>query len=462
MMGRMDMSMTSKTKGLEAYVDDILDVLSDGIYISDCEGRTLKVNKMYEQLTGLNEKELSGRLVTDLQKNGVFDVVLNPEIVKTGQAKTTVQVTKVGRTVVLNGYPVMDDQGKVVLVVTFVRDVTVLYQIKEQLAQQQELIERYQSQVQFVPKDGTASSLVYRSKEMQTLLNSLQIIAKTDATTLLLGETGSGKGVIARKLHELSTRNTKPFFKIDCTTIPENLFESELFGFEAGAFSGANAKGKPGLVEMAHGGTLFLDEIGELPLALQGKLLRVLQDQEVMRLGSTKVRKVDVRFIAATNRDLEDGVRRGTFRSDLYYRLRVAVLHIPALRERSQDILPLADCFLERFNAKYKKRMILSEEVRRTLENYEWPGNIREMENFIQSLIVTRDKDLIEITDLPANMLNVMAIGDDRSLNDILCDIERELLKKALNIHGSIAVVAKHLKVDRVTIYRKLKKYSLM
>lgn len=456
------MLLTGKGKDIGPYLDSILDILSDGIYISDCEGRTLKVNKMYEQLTGLNARELIGRRVTDLQKNGEFDVVLNPEIVKTGQPKTMVQITKVGRKVVLNGYPVLDEHGRVVLVVTFVRDVTVLYQIKEQLAQQQELIEGYQSQMQFVPRDTATSALIYRSKAMQALLNSLQIIAKTDATTLLLGETGSGKGVIARQLHERSTRSTRPFFKIDCTTIPENLFESELFGFEAGAFSGANAKGKPGLVEMAHGGTLFLDEIGELPWALQGKLLRVLQDHEVMRLGSTKVKKVDVRFIAATNRNLEEAVRQGTFRSDLYYRLRVAVLHIPALRDRPQDILLLADHFLERFNIKYRKQMQLSGEARQILAEYKWPGNIREMENLIQSLIVTRDKNSIEPADLPTNMLPSLAINEDKSLNDMVDDFERELLKKALETHGSVAATARHLKVDRVTIYRKLKKYTLM
>ena len=456
------MQLANEHRNIGLYLEDILDVLSDGVYVSDSEGRTLKVNKTYERLTGLDGHELSGRLVTELQKKGEFDIILNPEIVRTGKPKTSVQVTKAGRKLILNGYPVFDNNGKVVLVVTFVRDVTVLYQLQEQLAQQQELVERYQNQVQFVSKDIEASALIFSSQAMQTLFKSLQIIAKTDATALLLGETGSGKGVIARKLHEFSSRSTQPFFKIDCTTIPDNLFESELFGFEAGAFSGANSKGKPGLVEMAHRGTLFLDEIGELPLALQGKLLRVLQDQEVMRIGSTKVRKVDVRFIAATNRDLEVAVRQGTFRSDLYYRLRVAVLQIPPLRERLQDIETLADAFLNRFNAKYKKRVKLSDDVHRALETYKWPGNIRELENLIQSLVVTHEKDVVELNDLPATMTSSATIYEDRSLNDIIGGYERELLKNAINSYGTIAAVARHYKVDRVTIYRKLKKYSLI
>lgn len=454
--------MTENHKRLiAAHFDDILDIISDGIYISDSSGRTIKVNKMYEQLTGLTQDELNDRLVTDLQREGKFDVVLNPEIVRTGEHKTQVQTTKVGRRVVLDGYPVFDRNHQVVLVITFVRDITKLCQLKEQVSYQQELIEQYQTQVKYSTKQVSQSSVIFRSKEMQQLVNSLDIIAKTDATVLLLGETGVGKGVIARKIHEQSQRSHQPFFKIDCTTLPANLVESELFGFEPGAFSGANSKGKAGLVEMANKGTLFLDEIGELPLAMQGKLLRVLQDQEVLRLGSTKVRKVDVRFIAATNRNLEEAVKEGSFRSDLYYRLLVAVLTIPPLRERREDIILLAQHFLDRFTTKYKKKVTLSTATCKALESYHWPGNVREMENFIQSLVVTRNQELIEPDDLPPTMQLIAGDTEDKSLGEILDGVEKELLRKALAIHGSIAAVAKHFKVDRVTIYRKFKKYHL-
>ena len=301
------------------------------------------------------------------------------------------------------------------------------------------------------------------SQEMILLMNSLKMIAKTDATVLLLGETGVGKDVIARKIHESSLRYNQPFFKVDCTSIPQNLVESELFGYEAGAFSGANTKGKPGFFEMADGGTLFLDEVGELPFPIQAKLLRVLQDQEIIRVGSTKVKKVDARFIAATNRNLEEAVKEGTFRSDLFYRLRVAVLEIPPLRQRVMDILPLANCFIETFNTKYKKNVTLSQDVEKVFENYQWPGNIREIENLIQSLVVTRDKELIEVADLPNNMVpSAVHVLDNKSLNDIMADIEKEILQKAFQSYGSIAEVAKVFKVNRTTIFRKLKKYSLI
>ncbi|MPM64531.1 Regulatory protein AtoC [bioreactor metagenome] len=297
---------------------------------------------------------------------------------------------------------------------------------------------------------------------MVALLKSLEKLAKTDATVLLLGETGVGKDIFARKIHENSLRVNKPFFKVDCAAIPENLVESELFGYEAGAFSGANSKGKPGCFEMADKGTLFLDEVGELPLIMQAKLLRVLQDQEIMRVGSTKPKKVDLRVIAATNRNLEGAVKEGTFRSDLFYRLRVAVITIPPLRQRNDDILPLADYFLHKFNGKYRKKMSLSDEAKLAFQNYTWPGNIRELENLIQSLVVTRDKDIIDISDLPNNMIGVKVSAENKTLSEIISDVERDLLQKALATHGSVANIAKLYKVDRTTIFRKLKKYSLV
>ena len=377
------------------YLDSILEVLSDGIYISDSKGKTLKVNNMHEKLTGLKREELLGRLVTDLKREGIFDHILNPEVVRTGKPKTAVQITKEGRKVVLNGYPVFDRSGQVTLVVTFVRDVTVLSQLQEQIASQQKLIDFCNS------KKLQSSPMILTSQKMLDLMNLLKKIAQTDTTVLILGETGVGKDILARRIHENSLRSSKPFLKVDCTAIPEKLIESELFGYEPGAFSGANTRGKPGFFEIADRGTLFLDEIGELPLPMQAKLLRVLQDQEVMRIGSTQVKKVDVRFIAATNRSLEEEVKEGTFRSDLFYRLRVAVLDIPPLRDRREDILPLARHFLEKYSSKYKKTVAFSPEVEKIFQDYKWPGNIREMENLIQSLIVTRDTGTIKATDLP-------------------------------------------------------------
>lgn len=458
----------------EKFFDEILDVFQDGIYISNSAGLTLKVNRTYEKLTGLKKEKLIGRLVTDLEKEGAYDIALNPLVVKTGKPQTTIQITGAGRKVVLNSHPVFDSSGKVAFVVTIVRDITLLSQLKEQIFSQAELIEKYHQEASYLRfKNIKDTTPVIKSPKMLKLLDLLKMIAKTDATVLILGETGVGKDVFARKIHEESLRRKEPFFKINCATIPENLIESELFGYEPGAFSGASNKGKPGYFELAHNGTLFLDEIGELPLAMQAKLLRVLQDQEVMRIGSTKVKKVDVRFIAATNRNLEESVKEGTFRSDLYYRLRVAVLELPPLRERKEEIIPLLQYFLDKFNTKYKKRISFSDEVKTYLINYKWPGNVREMENLVQGLIVTQEKEILELGDLPDYVFNgnntrervILPIdiqSGNQSLGEIMDSFEKDLLKRALDLHGGASAIAKVLHVDRSTIFRKLKKYSLI
>ncbi|HZK53333.1 MAG TPA: sigma 54-interacting transcriptional regulator [Desulfosporosinus sp.] len=454
---------------LEKFFDKILDVLGDGIYVTDAKGKTLVVNRMYERLTGLKRVELIGELVTDLINQGKYDVVVNPEIVRTGEKKTLVQVTKVGKKVILEGNPVFDESGKVAFVVTFVRDITLLSQLKDKIASQQEVVDKFREGQNRTNKKRLQNRyLIFESEAMAELMDLLEKVAKTDATVLLLGETGVGKDIYSRLIHERSLRRKEPFFKVDCSSIPETLIEAELFGYEAGAFSGANMKGKLGLLEMADKGTLFLDEIGDLPLLMQSKLLRALQDQELIHVGSTKVRKIDVRFIAATNRNLEEEVNNGRFRSDLFYRLRVAVLQIPPLRERQRDILQLAWFLLEKYNLKFRKDVSFTNEVSKAFQNYKWPGNVREMDNLIQSLLITHDKEILEVCDLPHFMLksinmdpSIMCDGD-KSLNEMMCDYEKTILKKALGVHGSLAKVAKILKVDRTTIFRKAKKFSLI
>lgn len=459
----------SLSKSISNHFENILDVFNDGIYITDSTGKTLKVNKAYERHTCLKEAEISGKLVQNLIKEGVFDIALNPEIVKTGKPQTCVQLNSKGRKIVLEGHPVFDENNKVALVVTFARDITILTQLQEQIAAQQDLIEKYHQKLSYYGKNKT-SLIIAESPKMLDLLETIKKVSKTDATVLLLGETGVGKDVIAKIIHKNSPRINEPFFKLDCTSIPENLIESELFGYAPGAFSGANAKGKPGFFELADKGSLFLDEIGELPLSMQAKLLRVLQDQEIMSVGATKIKKVDVRIIAATNRDLLQEVKNGKFRSDLYYRLHVAVFNIPPLRERKEDIHPLATYFLEKYTTKYKKTMTFDNETQSVFQSYDWPGNVREMENLIQSLVVTRDKNLIEVCDLPSNMFDhdndcingtsfiASAISGKRKLSEIIAEIEKIIIQKAINEYGSITIAAKALQIDRSTIFRKLRK----
>lgn len=447
---------------LSANVDSILDTLQDGIYITDRKGETLKVNSMYEKLSGLRGEDLIGRNVVDLQKEGVFSIVLNPEIVATGKSIMRVQTNMHNRRIVLTGYPIVDEKGDVILVVTYARDITVMSQLKDQIAEQRGLIEKYQRNFHQMSKSMSQQyPFVFVSDTMTSLMKQIERVSPTDATVLLLGETGVGKDVLAHKIHEDSSRHDRPFLKVDCASIPENLIESELFGYAPGAFSGASPKGKLGFFEMADKGTLFLDEIGELPLSMQSKLLRVLQDQEVVRVGSTLARKVDVRVISSTNRDLISEVKRGTFRSDLYYRLRVTVLDIPPLRERPDDILPLAHHFLEKYATRYRKSTVLSPLVEKAMCAYRWPGNVRELENTIQSLVIICERDMVELGDLPCAMVNeqkplMLDASAGKPLKEIVAEIERGLIQEALRIHGSVSKVAELFGVNRATIFRKL------
>lgn len=319
------------------FFTSILDTISDGVFISDAMGTTLYVNQMYADLVGVPARDLRGKNVRDLVSEGFFDLALNPEVVRTGKPAIYMQKLKDGKNVVISGAPVFDDKGRVCLVVTFVRDETRLAELNEQTGEQRKLIKEINDKLAFVAQSqGRDLEPVFASSAMQSVAMELKRYASTDATVLIMGETGVGKDVFARLTHRWSRRKDKILLKVDCGGISETLTESEIFGYVPGAFTGASSKGKPGYFEIADGSTIFLDEVGELPLSMQTRLLRVLQDNEIVRVGSSQPRKVDVRIIAATNRNLEECVEAGTFRRDLFYRLNVGTVRIPPLRERPE------------------------------------------------------------------------------------------------------------------------------
>ncbi|MYL84334.1 PAS domain S-box protein [Desulfovibrio aerotolerans] len=470
-----------------AHLDAILDSIEDGVFIADRDGYALKANAAYEQLTGISKAELIGKNVEELQKAGLFNIApITPEIVATGQPASSIQVTRNNRSMTIDGKPIRDPDGTVSLVVLYARDITLMARMRERISRQQELIETYQHQMDFFIREGGGiTSFIAENSAMKRLMDLLRRIAATDAVALVLGETGVGKELFARMIHEASPRREKPFVKVDCASIPENLIESELFGYAPGAFTGAHPKGRVGFFEMADGGTIFLDEIGDMPLLLQSKLLRVLQDRELTPVGSSRSRKTNVRVIAATNRNLEAEAKVGSFRSDLFFRLRVAVLEIPPLRDRPDDILPLARMFLQRFGARYRKRTTLTLESERILAHYNWPGNVRELENLIEGLVITCDNGSIESDDLPTVMRVtecVLAVGAaavaaappqpgaagpelalaeadwERPYKDVVSSFEREYLERAIAHFGSVGEAAKRLGLDRTTIFRKLKR----
>ncbi len=451
---------------INSYVTSILDTISDGVFISDAAGTTLYVNRMYAQLSGMRETELRGKNVRDLVDEGVFDRALNPEVVRTGKPATYMQKLKDGKNVVISGVPVFDEKGGVCLVVTYVRDETRLAQLNEQTGEQRRQIREINDKLLFMAKSqGRDLEPAFTSPAMREVAAELQRYAVTDATVLIMGETGVGKDVFARMTHRWSARKDKILLKVDCGGISEALTESEIFGYAPGAFTGASSKGKPGYFEIADGSTIFLDEIGELPLSMQTRLLRVLQDGEIVRVGSSQPRKVDVRIIAATNRNLEECVEAGTFRRDLFYRLNVGTVRIPPLRERPEDVRVLAEHFLRQFTAKYRKKMTFMDITLDMMARYRWPGNARELQNMVHSLVITRQGPMLSPRDLPSAISGLRdeqgepldaVLMRARPLKDIMAGMEREFLRRAIEVHGSIRKVAEMFQVNRSTIFRKL------
>ncbi|MFI3271067.1 MAG: sigma 54-interacting transcriptional regulator [Pseudomonadota bacterium] len=447
------------------HFDSILDILPDGIFITDLIGTTLRVNRMYEQITGMKQEDIVGTNVRTLIGQGAFDKALNPEIVKSGKGCTHVQKLSNGKKLILTGLPVFDGNGDMCLVVTFVRDITMVTNLHEQMDKQRKLIEQIHGQIAAMQGSYHGDKTVFSSPEMQNVKKYLDSVSRSDATVLIMGETGVGKDVFSRYTHSVSPRNNKVFLKVDCGGISESLMESEMFGYMPGAFTGASNKGKAGYFELADGGTVFLDEIGELPLSMQTRLLRILQDREIMRVGGSQPRKVDVRIIAATNRNLEECVKEGTFRSDLYYRLNVASIRIPSLKDRPEDIKPLAENFLQQYCTKYGNSLAFMDVTMELMEHHSWPGNVRELQNLIHGLVITHAGPLIAPIDLPEairGQLHALPSYEDsvlaggRPFKEIIAEMERIFLLQAIEVHGSIQKVADLFQINRSTIFRKL------
>lgn len=312
--------------------------------------------------------------------------------------------------------------------------------------------------------------IVARSAAMGELVRTAVQVARVDCTVLLLGESGTGKEVLAKLIHEQSQR-TGPMIKVNCGAIPENLLESELFGYEHGAFTGAKKEGNVGKFEQAHLGTIFLDEIGDIPLHLQVKLLRTLQEKEIVRIGSNIAKKIDIRVIAATNKNLYKMVQEGNFREDLYYRLNVIPLNIPPLRERREDIMPLIYFFKRKFEQKYKLKRDCSSQVVKVFMSYDWPGNVRELENVIERIfVIAAPNEMISSEMLIRDYLNInrqksssgaISVHSLTSLNQGVEEVERQLIIMALNRFRTLKEVASALKVDESTISRKIKKLKI-
>ncbi|WP_243009012.1 sigma 54-interacting transcriptional regulator [Clostridium sp. AM58-1XD] len=383
------------------WLDAIIENSFDGIYITDGKANTIKANRAYEVITGLARSEVVGRNMKDLVKRGIISESGSIIAIRERRPVTIQQEFKTGRKALITSTPVYGKDGRIAMVITNVRDLTEIYKLKEEVARKNEEGRKLRQELEHIQKKLlNKKNMVAVDEAALSVILLADKVAPMDSTVMLTGETGVGKEVFAEYIHQNSRRSEKAFIRVNCGAIPANLIESELFGYEKGAFTGADKNGKMGLFEVADHGTVFLDEIGELPLELQVKLLRVLQEQEVERIGGVKPIKIDVRVIAATNRNLEEMAEQKKFREDLYYRLMVFPIQIPPLRERKKDIIPLAEMFLGRLNRKYGFKKHFSEGAIRVMLEYGWPGNIRELKNIVERAVIINESEEISPSSL--------------------------------------------------------------
>ncbi len=477
------LAQLNRVKAANDELELIFNASFDEVFVTDGEGVTLRVNEAARRLYGLTSQEFIGRSVQDLENERIFYPSATSMVLRGKKQVTILQWTKAGRQLVVTANPVFDDQGNIIRIISNAKDVTDMPLPYDRRS----FFPTLDSDMSMSrPAEAETNGWMTSSPVMQSTINLIQKVAPTDVTVLLLGETGVGKNRMAHLLHRLSRRSERPFVEINCAAIPETLLESELFGYERGAFTGANREGKLGKVELAKGGTLFLNEVTELPLHLQGKLLDLLQERTISRVGGTQTYKVDLRIVAATNKDLERLVETGQFREDLYYRLHVVPIAIPPLRLRKEDIEVLANQWLQQCAREHgRSRKILHPTAVQVLTEYSWPGNVRELQNTLEGLAVTLDDDVIRAEHFPSKIwkssessepiksLHIPSSEEPitphpfllprspSSVSELLSRVEKALYAQALERYKTTYAVAKNLQVSQPTVVRKLKQYGL-
>lgn len=450
------------------FILSLLESSYDGIYITDRNSVTLYVNHAYERLSGHDRSEYIGKSMTELMNSGIMKAHITKDVIRSRKPMTITEKLISGKSVLITGNPLFDDNNEVIAVMTNVRDISEIISLEKKEKLSNEIISLYKKQY-FNKFD--LENIVCESPNSISVFDFASKVSAKDSIVLLTGETGVGKEVVAKYIHNNSLRKDNNYIKINCGAIPKNLLESELFGYIGGAFTGADPKGKPGMFELAHNGTLFLDEIGELPLNLQSSLLRALQEGEIIRVGSTNPQKVNVRIIAATNRNLKQMLNEKTFRADLYYRLNVISINIPPLRERQEDIPALAELFLKKLNKKYNCKKQVTSSFLLELMGMDWPGNIRELSNFVERQFILNESDTLD-TIINSNSINGRSeiyspasfTKDSNSLNmnNIVSSVEASLIKRALKESPNTKEAAKLLGISQPTFSRKFNKYKDM
>lgn len=458
--------MDKENHNHECIYKKILDNSYDEIFVLDGKGEIFYVNEACIKHYGLKPSELIGKDVDEIIKKGYwYPSNLIPYSYHTKNNFTAEQSTILGKKIITTTVPVFDDNGEIEMLVQNVRDKTIFGDYSEELKKIRELLERNFSTDQSKIEDDNFDDLITYNVKLKKDIKLLAKAVSMGSTILMLGESGTGKGVLAKHLHKYHNKSDSPLITINCAAIPENLLESELFGYEEGAFSGASKKGKIGLVELARNGILFLDEISEMSPKLQAKLLHVLQDRTYYSVGGTELKKTNTTFISASNKDLKKMVEEGSFREDLYYRLNIIVVNIPPLRNRKEDILPLAYFFLNKYNEKYELKKEFDKACIELMKKYNWPGNIRELENLIERLVIMTEDDIIIKEILPEIFHNSTGV-DTESENETFEDFDeaveeyqRKLITEAYIECKTVRKVGIKLNISRSKAARLINKY---
>lgn len=446
----------------------VLNCLKVGVYITDGNGDTLFLNDESCNTGGLTRGDVLGKNMKELEEMGYVENSVSPKVLKSGREEGIIQNLGDGDKVFVTGVPLYHD-GDVDIVVCTERNITETLTLKELLREKDKESAKIKEEIEYLRTCNITmwGNMIAEDEHTKELAQKAARVAKLDTTVLLTGESGTGKEVFANFIYQNSSRVGKPFIKVNCAAIPENLMESEFFGYEKGAFTGADRKGKIGFFEMANHGTLFLDEIGEIPIHLQSKLLRAIQEREIMHVGGDRNIPIDIRLITATNRDLKAAVEKGTFRGDLYYRLNVMPIELAPLKGRKKDIKALASYFVQTFNKDYKLNKYISDEAMEVLQKFQWPGNIRELENILERIMISFDGEVIT----KAQVERVIGVSSEsdldmeaiegKSMTQLLEDYEKHILEEMLSKHKRASEVGRQLKMNKSTLSRRMSKYGL-
>lgn len=453
--------------------EKILEILqkyyTESIFVTDDSANIIYANDAAAQRLGTTSESIVGRNVQELMAEGLYSKSTVLMAMQSGKTEISSIYPEHNNSIVSQSIPIFDEENKIYAIVTINMSQERSKEWNDIILGEKEMNDRLRRELDYL-RGFSNNAIIVDSEAMQKVMRTIAAVAPTDSNVVVLGESGTGKDVIARLIHDHSERKDNSYIGINCAAIPDNLLESELFGYEKGAFTGALSAGKIGLFEAAKGGTIFLDEIGDMPLSLQAKLLRALENKEIRRVGGVKNIPIDVRIICATNANLMELVKEKRFREDLYYRLNVFEIKLPPLRERKEDIIPLAEHFLRAQNEKCGGKKFLGALAVDTMLKHDWPGNIRELRNVVERIYVVSPGDELVFTPTPTADINEKVDGDEQiaeameyeSLKQFTDAMEQRYIQKVLKENGGcVSKTADKLKIHRSVLYRKLQKGKL-